>query len=130
MTGWTGFQGGDVLYVPQKKTEVFFVVGDVIRSGALTMPEAEKVLVSRALSMAGGVLKTAKMSKGMLVRTDAHGNREELHLDFAAILRGKQPDFPIQPNDVIYIPGSTTKSIGYGLIGAIPNVATDAATVR
>jgi len=36
-------------------------------------------------------------------------------------------DFPIQPDDVIFIPGSNFKTkVGYGLLGIIPNTVSGA----
>ncbi len=43
-----------------------------------------------------------------------------------AILKGEAPDIPIRPNDVIFIPGSNIKTIGYGMLGIIPTIAASA----
>lgn len=66
------------------------------------------------------------MSEGILLRYDEAGVRQELAVDFSAILRGKEPDFEILPNDIIFIPGSNAKTLGYGLLGIIPGLATRA----
>jgi len=116
-------QGGDLFHVPKRETEFFFVVGDVNRTGSFTIPQAETILVSRALATAGGPQKTAKLSKGVLVRLNEAGQRQEIPLDFGAIFKGKKPDFPIKPNDIIFIPGSQVKTIGMGLMGILPSVA-------
>jgi polysaccharide export outer membrane protein len=115
--------GGDLFHVPKKETEYFFVVGDVNKTGSFGIPQNETILVSRALSTAGGPAKTAKLSKGMLVRLDETGKRQEIPLDFGAIFKGKKPDFPVKPNDIIFIPGSQVKTIGMGLMGILPSVA-------
>jgi len=116
-------RGGDLLHVLKDETDYFYVVGDVVAPGGYEMPKGEPYLVSRALSMAGGPTRTAKMSKGMLVRFDEKGQRQEHPVDFAAIFRGKQPDFEVRPNDIIFVPGSNFKTVGYGLLGTIPRVA-------
>jgi hypothetical protein len=56
------------------------------------------------------------MSDGVLVRYDAAGNRQELKVDYAAILEGRQKDFEIQPNDIIFVPGSRVKTMGAALL--------------
>jgi protein involved in polysaccharide export with SLBB domain len=116
-------RGGDVLYVPQRQEGSFFVVGDVLSSGAFPMPFGQTVLASQAIAKAGGPMKTAKMSKGMLVRYDQNGQRQELTIDFKAILQGKKPDFPLLANDIIFIPGSSAKTLGYGLLNMLPGLA-------
>ena len=117
-------QGGDVLYVPFNRPKYFYVTGELNSTGSFELPPSRQILVSQALSFAGGPTRTAKMSKGILVRYDQAGARQEVAVDFDAILRGKKPDFPVMPNDIIFIPGSNIKALGYGLLGIIPSMAT------
>jgi polysaccharide export outer membrane protein len=116
-------RGGDVIYVPERKPSYYFVVGSVNKSGAFEMPFEQKVLVTQAIAEAGGPLKTAKMSKGMLLRYNEDGKRQEFAVDFKAILKGKEPDFPLLPSDIIFVPGSSAKTLGYGLLNMIPRLA-------
>jgi polysaccharide export outer membrane protein len=109
---------GDVLVVPQRQMNSFFVVGDVIDPHNFVYPPGTTLMVSQAISWAQGPTPTAKMSEGMLVRYDSAGNRQESKVDYAAILSGRQPDFAIQPNDIIFIPGSVAKTISHGLVQA------------
>lgn len=120
-------RGGDLFYIPAKQQGFFYVVGDVLRTGAFAIPEGEPLLATRGISMAGGPTKTAKMSQGVLVRYDETGQLREIPLDFAAIFKGKEQDFLIEPDDVIFIPGSSAKTIGYGLLGMLPNIAVQTA---
>jgi len=39
---------------------------------------------------------------------------------FCLQLKGRKPDMLVNPNDVIFIPGSTFKNIVYGLLGVLP----------
>ena len=63
------------------------------------------------------------MSAGVLVHFNPDGTREEIKVDFKAILEGRHPDVSVRPNDIVFIPGSAGKTIGYGLLGAIPGMA-------
>ncbi len=121
-------RGGDVINVPEKEVKLFYVIGQVNRPGAFALPEGEKqFLLTQAIAWAGGPGKTAKLSKGILIRyEEVSGARQEIALDFKKVLNGKRPDVPVQPEDVIFIPGSTAKTIGYGMLNIVPLLARDA----
>ncbi|MFB3903312.1 MAG: polysaccharide biosynthesis/export family protein [Acidobacteriota bacterium] len=116
-------QGGDLFYVPQKETSFYFVVGDVNQTGLFSLGLGEKLWVSRALAAAGGPTRTARLSKGVVVRLDETGQRREIPVDFGAIFKGKKPDFPVQADDIIFIPGSHVKTIAMGVLGIMPRLA-------
>jgi len=114
-------KGGDIIQVPERKPEVFYIIGEVNRPGVFQLPAKQPVYLSQAIAQAGGPMRTAKAKKGMLVRFDETGKRTEMALNFDDILKGRKPDVLVSPNDVIFIPGSTFKNIGYGLLGVIPS---------
>jgi len=115
-------QGGDVINVRMRLIETIYVVGEVNRAGAFTKTPKQEVRVSQLLTLAGGAMKTASTSKAMLIRYNEAGQRSEVPLDLKSILTGKAPDMFVQANDVIFVPGSTMKSLGYGLMATVPNV--------
>lgn len=121
-------QGGDMIHVPEKVIQLYYVIGEVGRPGAYEFEADETLMVSQALAWAGGPQKTAKSNKGMLVRYDEHGKRTELAVNFKDILKGRKPDFAVEPEDIIFIPGSNFKTIGYGLLGVIPSTVSRTAT--
>ena len=118
-------QKGDVFAVPRRLVQLFYVVGEVRSPGGyeIAPPVERSMLVSQAIAQAGGPNQTAKLSRAMLVRYDDQGKRQERKVDIAAILKGTGPDFQIRPNDIVFIPGSTAKTIEYGLLGALPAAA-------
>jgi polysaccharide biosynthesis/export protein len=122
-------QAGDVFYVPERPEQLFFVAGDVMKPGVFSIKRGEELLVSQAIARAGGPSRTAKLGKGMLVRQDENG-REDMPVDFKSILMGSKPDIVVKPNDIIFIPGSGAKTLGYGLLGIIPGLAQGAFVVR
>jgi polysaccharide export outer membrane protein len=111
---------GDVITVPERIRHVYYVIGEVGRPGAYDLRPDGPTLLSQAIANAGGPAKTAKASKGVLVRQEANRPRQELRVNFQAVLKGKQPDTPIRPNDIIFVPGSKVKDISYGLLGVVP----------
>jgi polysaccharide biosynthesis/export protein len=117
-------QAGDILYIPRRLSENFFIVGGVTFPGVYTLPRTEPLTAARAVSYAGGPLRTAKTGGALVVRRNAQGAREELPFDFNAVLRGEKPDVTLQAWDIVFIPGSTAKTVGFGLldlVGRLPN---------
>jgi polysaccharide export outer membrane protein len=115
-------QGGDVFYVPRRKAKTFYIIGDVITPGAYGMPRRGGVTAAQAISYAGGPMMTAKNHSAFLMRHDANGVRQAIEVDFLAIVKGKQPDIPVQPDDIIFIPSSPVKQIGIGLLNLVPRL--------
>jgi polysaccharide export outer membrane protein len=128
-------RGGDVLYVRRSKPKYYFVVGEVSRPGLYAISEAYEnkeagapLLLSQALSRAGGPVRTAKSSQCLLVRTLPDGTLEQRPFDFDAVIRGRQPDWPVEVNDIIFVPGSNIKTVAYGLLGMLPRIVEAGAT--
>ncbi len=120
-------QGGDVINVPERQVELFYVIGEVHRAGPFELPSDKKLLLTQAVALAGGPTRTAKAKNARLVRYDQQGVvRQDIALNVSAILKGEEPDILISPNDVIFIPGSNIKTIGYGMLGIIPTIASSA----
>jgi polysaccharide biosynthesis/export protein len=120
-------ESGDIVQVSEKTVALFYVVGEVNRPGAFQLPVGQPLLLTQAVAWAGGTMKTAKSEKGLLVRYSEEGQREEIQVNFDDIIKGRKADFFIQSNDVLFIPGSKYKTLGYGLLGVIPRAASDAA---
>jgi polysaccharide export outer membrane protein len=123
-------RGGDILYVPARLKRRYFVVGDVQQTGAFEIPTGQRLLAMEAIAKAGGPTRTAKTAKGLVIRYDGNGARQEIALDLNAILKGKRQDMEIVPNDVIYVPGSSAKTLGYGLLNMLPTTAGRLAVIR
>lgn len=119
-------QDGDVVQVPPRVEERYFVMGEVNQPGVFALPGNKDVLLSQALAWAGGPSRTAKLKKGTLVRYKEDGTREDLGINLQAILSGKQPDLAIEPNDIIFIPGNGFKTFTYGMLGLLRSVPSTA----
>ncbi|MFZ0430516.1 MAG: polysaccharide biosynthesis/export family protein [Acidobacteriota bacterium] len=111
-------QAGDYVIVPRRTLQFFYVMGEVLRPLNYILPMAEPLHVSQAIAGAGGPTTTAKISDGLLIRTDEKGERHETKVDFKKILKGEEEDPLVQANDVIFIPGSKIRTIGEGYIRA------------
>ena len=114
---------GDVLYVPERVEKYFYVVGDVVSPGQQMIPPGEKVKITRALGMASGPTKTSKLRKGILAWRTEDGSFDHKQVDLRAILQGEEPDFEVNPGDILFVPGSAAKSLAVGMLNAIPGFA-------
>jgi polysaccharide biosynthesis/export protein len=109
----------DVISVP--KAEMVYVIGEVHRSGGFVLGEHQSISVLQALSLAEGLNTGAdpRHAKILRLKPDAD-QREELKVDVKDALNGKKPDFPLQGEDILFIPGSTGKKAALrGLEAAI-----------
>lgn len=115
----------DVLNVA--RLETVYVTGEVARSGALPVEDRDSLSVAQAISLAGGLSPAAKGSHARVLRPVLNTSRRaEIPVDVGSILAGKSSDFPLMPNDILFVPrsGSKLASLGKLLWVAIPAVIT------
>ena len=113
---------GDTVVVA--KAGVIYVIGDVLRPGGILVDNNERLSIIEALSLAGGMNKTAALSQTKLVRKLPAG-REEVDLDLKHILYGKQADILVSDGDILYVPSSIGKTFLYRGIEAAFGLATN-----
>ena len=108
------------------KAGVIYIMGDVLRPGGILVDNNERLSVIEALTLAGGIDKTAAMSKTQLIRRLPAG-REEVDLDLKRILYGKQADVLVSDGDILYVPSSTAKTLIYRGTEALFGIGTELA---
>lgn len=109
------------------------IVGEatpVYITGAVVSPQGialrEKLTITRAIAMVGGLRKDAKPSKLRIYRQKPDSKEQELvTVDFSAIRKQKAEDFFLQPYDVVEVPDDTgpKKVLLDVLRGAVPGAA-------
>ncbi|HEX8181591.1 MAG TPA: polysaccharide biosynthesis/export family protein [Pyrinomonadaceae bacterium] len=92
---------GDIVYVAE--------ASPIYITGAVTSPQGlylrERLTLSTALAMVGGIKKEAKSSEVRIYRQQAgSATREAIVADYRKIQRKQQPDIELQPYDVIEVP--------------------------
>ncbi len=112
---------GDTVIVA--KAGVIYVIGDVLRPGGILVDNNERLSVIEALSLAGGMNKTAALRDTKLVRKLPAG-REEVDLNLKHILYGKQADVLVSDGDILFVPSSLAKTFIYRGVEAAFGVAT------
>src|SRR5260221_12446103 len=113
----------DVISVP--KAEMVYVIGEVHRSGGFVLGEHQSISVLQALSLAEGLNTGADPRHAKILRLKPEADqREELKVDVKDALNGKKPDFPLQGEDILFIPGSTGKKAALRSMEAAIQVGT------
>jgi len=113
---------GDVISVPERVERFYYVLGDVNRGGAYEIKRGEKITLSKALASAGGLLPTAKSEKTSILRQGADGVTKQVPINVSKLLKGELSDLELSQNDVVFVPGSTTKAIGRGVLNSIGGI--------
>jgi polysaccharide biosynthesis/export protein len=115
---------GDVINVPVRVDTSVYVIGDVNKPGPFEFPNDQGMTVSRALAMAGGPTKTSKMKSATLIRQLADGKVDRQEIDLGKIIKGKISDIAMQPNDMLFVPGSVGRSLTMSILQTVPSALT------
>jgi polysaccharide export outer membrane protein len=101
-------QPGDIVTVPH--AGIVYALGAVGRPGGFVMAnDRSQLSTMKILALAGGLSKTAKSSRAVIVRKDAQGHQREIAVDLGKVLKRQAEDVQLQPSDILYVPDSGTK---------------------
>src|ERR1019366_2239576 len=109
----------DVISVSQGNGRTVYVVGDVQRAGSFNLGGQRTISVLSALSMAGGLGRTAKPEQAKVFRPVDGRNHQEIAVNIKQILAGKSEDIGLRPDDVLVIPTSSRKVFAVLLSGTL-----------
>jgi polysaccharide biosynthesis/export protein len=96
---------GDVIVV--QKADIVYVVGDVQRPSGLFL-DSENLTVLKAVALAGGANRSAKLNGTKIIRKTSQG-LTELPVPLKKIFAAKSQDIAMQPDDILFIPTGTAK---------------------
>jgi|ERR1041385_4189406 protein involved in polysaccharide export with SLBB domain len=99
----------DFLYFASAQANEIYVLGEVVRPGIVAFaskPSALKVIASR-----GGYTPRAFKSRVLVVRGSLD-HPQTFVVDTRAVLSGNQPDFQLQPRDIVYVSSNPWKLAG------------------
>jgi len=103
---------GDTVLVP--KAGIVYVLGDVAHPGGYVMQNDSRMTVLQAIALASGASKTASEKHIRLVR-NVDGLTQSINLPLRDMERGREPDVPLQANDILYVPFSLARNISLGI---------------
>jgi polysaccharide biosynthesis/export protein len=101
-------QPGDVVTVPH--AGIVYVLGAVSRPGGFTVSNDRAQLTTlKVLSLAGGLNRSAKSDRAVIVRKDSAGKQREVEVDLKKVMRFQAEDLQLRPSDILYVPTSGAK---------------------
>ncbi len=98
--------------VTVQRAGVVYVVGAVQRPGGFPLTnDRDNMTVLQAVALGQGLTPTARQKKAMIIRRGKQfpDGREEIAVNLKKILAGHAPDPGLQPNDILFVPDSTSK---------------------
>lgn len=103
-------QAYDVITV--ERAEMVYISGEVAKVGGIELGERDSLSISQALVLSGGLGKDADRSKVIVLRPVLNTSRRaEIEIDMKRIFEGKDNDFPLMPNDMLYVPRSYKRNV-------------------
>jgi polysaccharide biosynthesis/export protein len=100
----------DVISV--ERAEKVYINGEVVRTMGIELGERDSISLLQALTEVGGLTRDAKRSQVRVLRPIENTTRRaEIDIDVSEIYAGRANDFPLLPNDVLYVPHSYKRSV-------------------
>jgi polysaccharide export outer membrane protein len=117
---------GDTIVV--SKAGIIYVIGEVNRPGGFVMEE-NKITASQVLVMAAGPTRTASLNGTKMIRHTPEGLKD-IPLPMKKVLEGKIADIELQPDDIIWVPGSKGKELAGSTISSMISTGLSLAIYR
>src|SRR5437879_9585653 len=101
-------QAGDIVTVPH--SGIVYVLGAVGRPGGFVLAnDRAHMSTLKILALAGGLNRTAKKDRAVIIRKDAQGQQHEVAVNLKQVLERTAEDVQLQPSDILYVPESASK---------------------
>jgi protein involved in polysaccharide export with SLBB domain len=101
------------------------VSGEVAKVSAIELAERDSISITQALTEAGGFTQFAIRDHVRVLRPVVGTTRRaEIVIDMKRVYEGKDVDFPLLPNDVLFVPRSGARAlftpVGTAFLTGIP----------
>jgi len=94
------------------RAELVYINGEVGRVGAIELGERDSVSMLQALTQSGGFTRDSNRSQVRILRPILNTTRRaEIDVDVSRVLKGEENDFPLLPNDVLYVSRSYKRTV-------------------
>lgn len=89
------------------KAEKIYVQGAVAKTGVLDLDERESLSAMQVVIMSGGLQSDAIPDKAEILRPVLNtARRAVIPIDLKQVMEAKANDYPLMPNDILYIPSN------------------------
>ncbi|PWU04522.1 MAG: hypothetical protein C5B51_16585 [Terriglobia bacterium] len=100
----------DVISV--ERAEMVYVNGDVGKVGGIELGDRDSISLVQLITIAGGLGKDADAEKALILRPVLNTSRRaRIPINLKDVLSGKASDFPLLPNDMLFIPHNSRKAV-------------------
>ena len=120
----------DVMVLPGYKIVVpragtVYVLGEVTRPGGYIMEHDGKITALQAIAAAQGTTRFSNEKHAFLIRRNGTGYTTQ-DLPIRAMYKGRSPDLPLNPEDVVYVPISNMRNFVFNapnILGSLAGAA-------
>lgn len=113
---------GDVISV--SKADMVYAVGSVTKAGGFALNQDRSLSALQVLSLAGGLTHTAALERSAILRTvPGQADPQQVPINLKQIMAGKSPDVRLEPNDILFVPNSTGRTVAYKALDVITMAA-------
>ena len=121
----SALHGGEEIRVPEAGK--IFVVGNVRKPGAFPVRDAADHSVLKLVALSEGLMPYAA-NEAYIYRRNESGGKQEITIPLARIMGRKEPDVPLQVDDVLYIPDNKTRRNTATILDRIASFGTSTAS--
>lgn len=118
---------GDTVVV--SKAGVIYVVGEVVQPSGFILDEASSFTVLKAVAMARGVTRNAKMSATRVIRKNDNGF-QEIAVPLDKIMSAKAKDVELRPDDIVFVPTNVAKNVAARTLQTALGMVTSIGVIR
>jgi len=105
-------QAGDIVTVPH--AGIAYILGAVSKPGGYVMAnDRSQMSALKLLALSGGLSRTAKKDRAVIIRKDSQGQQHEVAVDLKKVLERTSEDVRLEASDILYVPDSASKQAMY-----------------
>lgn len=105
----------------EARSRPVYVLGAVKKPGAFPLDGSERLTALRAIALGEGLQPNASGGRAFIIRNSG-ASRLEIPVDIDDVIAGKGEDPVLEPNDIVYVPNSTVKSLTKGVAETLVRV--------